>query len=89
MNNKAVWYVVLRDKDDARNRARMPESYSWRRMTEANHGIVNYEDRLLYAGWEFADKIPIYDYQEAKRMREEYEIAIPSHDVRLHHRNVG
>lgn len=38
----------------------------------------------LYGGWEFTDGIEIFDYQEAKKLRKEYELAMPSHIARIH-----
>lgn len=34
-------------------------------------------------GWEYADNIEMTDYSEAKRMREEYALAMPKHIVRI------
>ena len=34
-------------------------------------------------GWEFADNIERFDYATAKRDREEYQSAMPSHVVRI------
>jgi hypothetical protein len=34
-------------------------------------------------GWELADKIEHVDYKEAKRLREEYQLAMPKHVVRI------
>lgn len=34
-------------------------------------------------GWEFADGISIADYKEAKRLLNEYALAMPNHVVRL------
>jgi hypothetical protein len=34
-------------------------------------------------GWEVVDNAIIIDYTEAKKLRKEYEIAMPSHYVRI------
>jgi len=34
-------------------------------------------------GWEFADNIERFSYEEAKRDREEYQAAMPNHIVRI------
>jgi hypothetical protein len=34
-------------------------------------------------GWEFVDSVEYSDYNEAKRIREEYQAAFPKHVVRM------
>jgi hypothetical protein len=50
---------------------------------EPDHRNIIKNDEQDAYGWEFADNIEIFDYQEAKRVREEYQKAMPNFVVNI------
>lgn len=83
-----TFFIVARESDIKMAEARSPDSFYWSRLPKLNAGVTVYTDRILYNGWEFVDGIEIFDYQQAKRLMEEYRAAMPSHTVLIHAKRI-
>lgn len=56
---------------------------------ERDLSIVNnmpFRDRF---GWEYVDGIEIFDWEEAKKLRKEYDSAFPSHTVLIRPKRIS